>query len=229
MAIQLNKLLSFKKTHISLRRPIWDYAAVQSLISVIRRNKKFQLRKAVAADLIYCNIGCGPNIFPNFVNIDYFWKPGIDICWDITKGLPFGDESVEGIFIEHVLEHFSARAAKIILREFYRILKKGKIIRVIVPDGQLYAELYIKSGTDKSVRFPYAEESDNKTPMLYLNDLFYRHEHKMAYDAQTLSKFLSEAGFEDIRKECFRHGQDKILLIDREGRRSDSLYMEAKK
>ena len=68
---KLNKWMDFSKTRISLRRSIWSYSKVQSLRSVFIRDRKFQLKKLASISLIYCNVGCGKNIFPDFVNIDY--------------------------------------------------------------------------------------------------------------------------------------------------------------
>jgi hypothetical protein len=44
------------------------------------------------------------------INLDYHWRPGIDICCDITRGLPLPDTYVRGIFSEHCIEHISFEA-----------------------------------------------------------------------------------------------------------------------
>jgi hypothetical protein len=53
----------------------------------------------------------------NFCNLDYGWHPGINVCWDITRGLPFPNHYVGGVFTEHCLEHFSLDTALAILGE----------------------------------------------------------------------------------------------------------------
>lgn len=226
MANNFKSLMDFSNTHISFSRPLTSYAKVQLLWSVIIRNKRFQLKRCDLKE-VYCNVGCGLNILPDFLNINYQWVPGVDLCWDITKGLPFANESVEGIFIEHCLEHFSINESEKLLWELHRILKKRRIIRVVVPDGELYANLYVRSKSDKSVRFPYSKDSDDKTPMFYLNAAFSEYGHQFTYDEETLSKLLLMAGFTEIRRESFMKGRDKKLLIDQEHRKCESLYMEA--
>lgn len=220
--------MDFSNTHISFSRPLTSYTKVQFLWSAIIRNKRFQLKKDNLKE-VYCNVGCGSNIFSDFLNIDYYWRPGVNLCWDITKGLPFENGSVGGIFIEHCLEHFSINESKKLLQEFRRILRKGRIIRVVVPDGELYVNLYVSSKSDKSIRFPYSKDCADKTPMFYLNDAFREHEHKFTYDEEALSRLLLMAGFTEIRRENFMQGEDKKLLIDQENRKCESLYMEAKR
>jgi len=218
--------LDCKHSHLSPKRPLWSYNKVHFLISPLIRNARFQLKKINFTNPLYCNIGCGWNTFPNFVNIDYLWRPGIDLCWDITKGLPFNNESVEGVFTEHCLEHLSLEKCKKALKEFHRILKKRKILRIVVPDGELYARLYIQSRTERNICFP-APEPNFKTSMFYLNRAFREFGHKFTYDAETLSLFLQEAGFSNIQRQSFMRGQDSQLLIDQERKKDESLYMEA--
>lgn len=115
--------MDFSKTKISLKRPIWDYAKVQHFISYLIRGKKLQLLNKSIEIKTYLNVGCGKNIHSEFLNIDYEWKPGIDLCWDITKGIPLADYSLDGIFTEHCLEHISFTKCFDVLHEFHRKLK----------------------------------------------------------------------------------------------------------
>ena len=68
--------------------------------------------------------------------------PGIDICCDITRGLPLTDGYVAGIFTEHCIEHITFDAALLVFREFYRVMKPGSYVRIIVPDLEVYVEKY---------------------------------------------------------------------------------------
>ena len=35
----------------------------------------------------YVDLGRGPNTDLSFCNVDYSYKPGVDVCWDVTKTL----------------------------------------------------------------------------------------------------------------------------------------------
>jgi hypothetical protein len=59
--------------------------------------------------------------------------------------------------------------------------------------------------------------------------LFYGHGHRFIYDFQTLKQHLKEAGFKNIVRRSYREGKNPDLLIDREDRKVESLYIEAEK
>ena len=68
-------------------RRLPSYYRVQKLVSRLLRGRRFQLRGLRP----YLQIGCGPNAAPGFTNVDAHWCPGVDVCWDVTRGLPFAD------------------------------------------------------------------------------------------------------------------------------------------
>jgi hypothetical protein len=63
--------------------------------------------------------------------------------------------------------------------------------------------------------------------MMHVNRVFRSSGHQYAYDFETLARQLNKANFEDITRCDFRKGRDKNLLLDSDGRRVESLYMEA--
>lgn len=65
--------------------------------------------------------------------------------------------------------------------------------------------------------------------MALINELFYGSGHRFIYDFEVLSGLLKEAGFREVQKRSFGAGSDERLLIDSPGRRSESLYVEARK
>jgi len=171
------------------------------------------------------NVGCGPNAFPEFINLDYWWTPIVDICWDITKKpYPLASESLEGIYSEHCLEHIGYEDMRKNLREFYRMLKPGGVLRIVTPDGEIYMDIYHKRKTGGKELMPY--EEGYITPMARINGLFRNHGHKFIHDFDTLKTLLEEAGFKSVRKCSYRVGSDQRLLIDLEIRADESLYVE---
>ena len=91
------------------------------------------------------HLGCGPNLFDGFENLDFFtmrfWKAK-HIGQDLRYPLPYKAESFEGAFSEHTLEHLFVSDVKNLLREVHRVLKPGSIFRVIVPDLKQYVDFY---------------------------------------------------------------------------------------
>lgn len=222
----MNALFDFSHTRFSFNRPLTDYSKIQALIGVLVRSNKIQLfRKSFQKN--YLNCGCGSNIHPHFINLDYDWRPGIDLCWDATKGLPFPDGSLQGIYTEHMLEHIPLRHVPVLLNEFHRVLKKGGPIRVVVPDAELYLDLYQFAKQGKTVSFPYGEQDLGATPLMHVNRVFRGYEHQYAYDYETLRTLLDGAGFLKITKLSYNRGKDPNLLVDSKSREIESLYVEA--
>jgi predicted SAM-dependent methyltransferase len=213
---------------IRFDRPLTSYQKVRDFISPIVRGKKWLVRKDRIKGKILMNVGCGPHSKEEFINVDWMWHPGIDICWDITtKTYPIPSNSLEGVYTEHCLEHITFEKCAENLKEFYRLLKPGGTVRVVVPDGQIYFDLYQAKKTDKSVRLPYDDEEE--TPDISINRIFRRHGHLFIYDFETMKLQLERAGFRDIKKESFRTGRDPRLLLDLAERKVESLYVEASK
>jgi predicted SAM-dependent methyltransferase len=221
---------------LSFRRPITSYAKIQNCIGNLIRNRTFQLCKPRIKGLQYLDVGCGRNVHPEFINMDYLWHPKLDLCWDIRRGLPFQNGSMLGIFSEHCLEHFSVVVAFNIIRECRRLLAPGGVFRIVVPDAELYLDIYHRQmAGDSSITFPF---QDNEafdgifTPILSVNRVFYQDRdslagHRYMYDFSLLQALLSHAGFNSIKRVAYREGSDATLLIDSEIRASESLYVEA--
>src|SRR5271166_2578243 len=79
------------------------------------------------------NVGCGRRVHDDWVNLDLVAHlPGV-IPHDIRRGLPFRDNSFSAVYHSHVLEHLRRSSAHAFLRECYRVLAQGGILRVAVP------------------------------------------------------------------------------------------------
>lgn len=221
---------------LSLRRPITSYAKVQALVGNLIRNRLFQLKRVNTRNPKYLDVGCGRNPHEDFINLDYLWHPKVDVCWDITRGLPFPDGSIRGVFSEHCLEHFSVAVAAQILRDLRRVIQPGGTIRIVVPDGELYLRIYNDQKDGNLARkFPFQEGETFcglGSPILSVNRVFYQDRdslfgHRFIYDASFLCAMLEQAGFDWANKVEYRHGKDAVLLIDNDSRRCESLYVEA--
>ena len=84
-------------------------------------------------------------VHEDWVNLDLVAHlPGV-IAHDIRTGLPFPDNSFSAVYHSHVLEHLRRSSAPALLRECYRVLAPGGILRVAVPDLEAIARLYLKN------------------------------------------------------------------------------------
>lgn len=208
-------------------RAITSYTKVQIFIGALIRGRHCFVRAGTFKNLDYLDVGCGPFVNQTvFVNLDYEWRPGVQVCWDIVKqSYPFPENRFRGIYTEHCLEHIGLDDLKKNLAEFHRLLKPGGRVRIVVPDGELYFDLYQKQKQGENVKMPYQEFYIS--PMARINGLFRNHGHQFIHDFNTLKILLAEAGFKDIEKCGFMQGADQALLKDSEYRRNESLYVEA--
>jgi SAM-dependent methyltransferase len=90
------------------------------------------------------NFGCGQRFSKGWVNIDFHSEHPEVKRVNLLRRLPFPDAHFDVVYSSHVLEHFTLRTAEAILREAWRILKAGGIIRVVVPDLESTCREYVR-------------------------------------------------------------------------------------
>lgn len=90
------------------------------------------------------NLGCGSSFHPDWVNIDFIPASSKVIAHDLRKPLPVGSNSWDVVYASHVLEHFSRGEARAFLMECYRVLRPGGVLRIVVPDLEMIARLYLQ-------------------------------------------------------------------------------------
>lgn len=203
------------------------------------------------------NIGCGHNIIPGWRNIDNspsvlltkwpilkfaLFKAGLitrgqfenswpkGIIWkDVSRRMPYPDDSVSRIYCSHFLEHLNKAQGKNFLYESFRVLKKDGILRLVVPDLLFHAKRYVNNASiDKSPgRQPHDEFLDTVCGA-YLEKKRFGAAHRYMYDRPTISLLLKDAGFSLVVLQKFRTGLDPELnMLD--NRPEDSLHVDAVK
>ena len=92
----------------------------------------------------FLNLGCGPRYVTDdtWTNVDSRPFPNV-VQHNLLKPLPFQDNEFDAVYHSDVLEHLPKRYAPIFMRECYRVLKTGGIIRVAVPDLESVVWEYI--------------------------------------------------------------------------------------
>lgn len=186
----------------------------------------------------YLNLGCGDITFEEFVNVDFGCNSKADLKADLRKTLPIDDNSVDGIFTEHTFEHLKYKHVDQLLKECYRIMKPGSIIRIIVPDISIFIKNYSsnnKTWFSNWERFMFIESQSEErkyrridTPIQAISFITQEYEHISCWDYETLELFMKRAGFSEIKQHSFMQGKNKKLLkdYDSESRSAISLYVE---
>ena len=96
------------------------------------------------------NVGCGRCYHPEWTNIDLVAATPDVRAYDLRRGLPYEDDSFDGVYHSHVLEHLSPDAARGMLTECRRVLRPGGVLRVVVPDLEGIAREYLRTLEDAS-------------------------------------------------------------------------------
>lgn len=92
----------------------------------------------------YLNLGCGNRFYQDWVNIDFVSSQAAVRTHNLANGIPFENNSFSVVYHSHMLEHFTRSQAILFIRDCFRVLKPGGVIRVIVPDLQQLAEQYLE-------------------------------------------------------------------------------------
>lgn len=110
--------------------------------------------------------------------------------------------SVDGSFIEHVLEHIGLDDVFHLLDECRRVLRPGGVMRVSVPDFRKYAESYLGDPS-------FLEELRPRRPtrLLAVDEVIHRHGHRSVWDAPTMVSALAAADFVDPQESAFHRSK----------------------
>lgn len=198
----------------------------------------------LAASAMHANVSFALKPPPNYMSVNL-----------LKCRLPFKDHSVSYCYTSHFLEHMPRDRAALLLKEVHRVMKKGGILRVVVPDLAIFAERYAaaKRGDKAAIKFwnDYMKEDfsnmnekfnfifakfssrNNKwegygNPVLAAAKrlLVADMDHQWMYDFDDLSRLIKGAGFGPIRKTGFRKGRTPDLKrLD--NRENESIYVEA--
>lgn len=133
-----------------------------------------------------------------------------------------------------MMEHLPYVDAMQFLKEVRRILKGGGQFRLVLPDLRYYIACYCENNdADEFMRKTYLSSPELKSIRTKLRYLIYGNgidQHSYMYDADSVSKLLTQSGFRDIV--VLKAGEttmNKIDGIDLYARQVDSLYIECRK
>lgn len=178
--------------------------------------------------MIKINMGCGwRNFGPDWVHIDGGNYHHLD-SHDITK-LPYDNNTVDLVYASHVLEYFDREEVINVLREWYRVLKEGGILRIAVPDFYSMVKLYFNEG------YKLEEFLGPLYGKMVMGDT--KIYHKTTYDRESLTSILTELGLNNIKEYNWRdypvhvnnddHSQAYKPNMDKENGTLISLNIEA--
>ena len=180
---------NFKKNIIILIKKIYTPQII----------KKYFIKNKI----IKLHLGCGGRVFDGWLNCDINLQA--DCYLDLNKTLPFKNNSVDYIYSEHVLEHFSYNQCKKILQECYRVLKPCGIIRTAMPSLDFYLENMFNNENQEIKDFiawhkeNFQELKDLPNNMnSMINFIIGSCGHKYVYTKKTFLDLLNQLDFKNV-------------------------------
>lgn len=194
------------------------------------------------------NLGCGLRTHPSWINVDGSWNATLakhptlrktlsslrlmppdkaQIPWsreifvhDIRKPLPFANGCAEAVYASHVLEHLYREEGQQLIRECFRVLSPGGIVRIVVPDIKTIVREYqgerpFGELAPRERSLPPADLLNERLLMRWPSPskrhFLYRiyeswqdfHSHKWMYDEQSLTSLLCSVGFVDVQSRTY--------------------------
>ena len=105
-------------------------------------SRRFQRAAANAAAPVKVNVGAGTVMLPGWLNTDVMWRG--EMYLDLTRPWPVPPESIDRIYADNVIEHFSLEKARDVLRYCYQALRPGGAIRLATPDLERTVRAYLE-------------------------------------------------------------------------------------
>ena len=154
---------------------------------------------------------------------------------DITKGLPIAENSCQGIYCSHVLEHLALDEVDPALKNVMRHLRPNGTFRVVLPDLEELARDYIV-GKDAAGAHRFMENSYLGVKSRprgfggFLRSWLGNSAHLWMWDERSLGEKLREHGFRAIRRATFGDAEDKKFIeVEDAGRFANCLAMQCRK
>jgi ubiquinone/menaquinone biosynthesis C-methylase UbiE len=169
--------------------------------------------------------GCGDVRPDGWINSDLAEGPGIDISCSIFDGLPLDDDSIDYITSQHTLPEIRIYEQVAALTELRRVLKPGGVLRMSLPDLDLFIDAYRSGRREAFHIWDWDSVSGNFiTHMLWYNTIHTPFTYEFA------EELMRKAGFREVRRVGYREtmsGHPEIVELD--NRPDESFYVEAVK
>jgi predicted SAM-dependent methyltransferase len=126
------------------------------------------------------------------------------LVMDATQRFPFDNGVFDYVYSEHMIEHVPLAGGRAMLKECYRVMAPGAVIRIVTPSLEFLFELFDNRSQstaryiDWSTRTFVPDEKPRES--VVINNFVRAWGHQFIYDPNTLEDIMHEAGFTNI---CF--------------------------
>jgi len=148
------------------------------------------------------------------------------IQYGTARHIHFAENSIDGFYASHVLEHLSKRDCEELLSRVLLWLKPSGVLRIVLPDLKRAATAYASGKSDASqfVSSTYLAADGKRAWEI----LFGHSMHRWMYDAESFSALLATLGFRETKVCSLHQGRlEALSALDVPSREAESFYIEA--
>lgn len=155
-----------------------------------QRAGEWKRKGFMGAKLDLCG-GRNPYQPGEFLNVDKYLFPQVDLAFDITKPFPIPSGVIAEIVSFATLEHLRRDEGEHVLRECFRVLRPGGTIRVVTPDIEAIARMVLEGGDSTVINqhlFGKFKSRETELPDL----------HKCLLPAREMIDLMQKIGFTSV-------------------------------
>ena len=164
------------------------------------------LEKTPKEGEVWLHLGCGDRIWDNWHNIDkYNIKNPRVMQTDMYNLFMYPDNSIDGIYSSHSLEHLPIRHARLALKEWYRVLKPNSMLWLMIPDLEQICKNIINPNINFAAKYfwylhtMYGWQTDSNTRNPGLDaEIDYGQFHTCGFTEELIKFYLNEDGYKVI-------------------------------
>ncbi len=224
-----NKMQKRLKEEVTISREWTTFLKIKSFLykHLLQKVVYFKNSKKKNRSL---EIGPGEKRIEGFETINIIKNKNTDYVGDAAKILYFPDNTFDIIYASHILEHVPWYQVEKTLKEWVRVLKKGGVLEVWVPDSLKIAKAFWdaeKSGKRTYLKDGWFRFNEEKDPAKWFSGRMYsygdgrgtkRHYnyHLAAFSERYLKELFRKVGLKKVERmvniECRGHDHGWINL-----------------
>ena len=171
--------------------------------------------------------GCGAFPAAGWINTNLLPGEGVDFSGDIREGLPLPSDSIQYIASMHALVELPYLEVVPALRELYRILEPGGMLRLGLPDLDRAIAAYVAH--DRAY-FTIPDDEIASIDGRFVVQMTWYGTNLMMFTPTVARELLERAGFGEVRQAAYRQTTSPFPeIVELDNRPKESFFVEAVK
>lgn len=158
--------------------------------------------------------GSGGHRISGWINIDFSFDPTVDVTADLAVSIPLATGSIDYIHSEDFIEHLDREDGERFLREAFRVLRAGGVMRLLTPDLRaLISRVYLDGETSHLRWCANHFEAGDRCGAFNVH-MRMQGDHRFIYDEPHLKRLLQAIGFEVVPVRFNRSKHRYLRFLD---------------